>query len=449
MLALLWAIGSFMTASLILVAVHEYGHFLVARCCGVKVLRYSIGFGPPLFSWHDRKQTEYIIAAIPLGGYVTMLDERNQPVASAELPYTFNRKPFLVRVAIVLAGPLFNLLLAALAYWLVFCIGITQVVPVIGQVTPGSVAASAGLGPREEIVAIANQATLSWSDVQLKILTQLGKSEHLPITTKKIEGGAEATVHLDLSNWHFEGEPNALLGSLGIEPEFPSIVIAQVMPATPAAAAGLQPGDRIVQFNGETVTNGTQLIHQIAQYPGKAITLGIQREQHLLTLSITLDKDTQDEQLRGYLGIQIQPPFWPDALLRHHQSHPLQAVWPALLHTWEVFKVSWQLLGSMVTGEISMKALSGPIGIAQGAAYSASLGWSYFLNFLGLMSISLAVINILPIPLLDGGYLLYAFMEIIIRRPLSEQVQRLGMVIGLIFLLAVMGLAFYNDLSQW
>ena len=448
MLALLWTIGSFITASLILVAVHEYGHFLVARWCGVKVLRYSIGFGPTLLSWRDRQQTEYTIAAIPLGGYVKMLDERNQPVASADLPYTFNRKPLIARVAIILAGPLFNLLLAAIAYWLVFCIGITHVIPMIGNVRPGSVAANAGLGPHEEIVAIANQPTLSWPEVQLTILTQLGKSHQLPVTTKKIDEGIVATTHLDLSHWHFEGEPNMLLESLGIEPEFPSIVIAQVMPETPAAAAGLQPGDRILKLNDEIVTNGTKLIQQIANYPGQTIKLDIQRKQNLLTLPVTLGQHTQDDQLRGYLGIQIQPPFWPAALLRHNQSHPLRAVWPALMHTWEVFKVNWQLLGNMVAGEISLKALSGPIGIAQGAAYSASLGWSYFLSFLGLMSVSLAVINILPIPLLDGGYLLYAFIEAIIQRPMSERVQRFGMGVGLLFLLAVMSLAFYNDLSQ-
>lgn len=451
MISALWMIVCFLVALTVLVAVHEYGHFWVARRLGVKVLRYSIGFGRVFFSWRDKKETEYAFSVIPLGGYVKMLDEREGPVAPEELQFAFNRKPLWARVCIVLAGPLFNIIFAVFAYWLMFCIGITQIVPVIGQVTPDSIAAKAGLKADTEIITIAGEPTPSWTDVRLKILAELGNDTKLAITTQAIGSRQQQLHKLDLTNWKVEGNTIPILGSLGIYPDFPDIpaVIGGIVADSPAEQIGLQVDDKILQFNGKAVFTWEEFVHAVAAHPGKGATLKIKRGERVMTLPVVLDERKMGEQVIGYLGVQATPPEWPDYLLREVRYNPLAAIWPAVTNTWDLFILSWQMLGKMIVGSLSYKTVSGPIGIAQGAGYSASMGFSYFLNFLALISLSLAMVNLLPIPMLDGGHLLYYLIEAIIRKPVSERVQMLGMKVGLTFLLVVMLLAFYNDLSRW
>ena len=450
MLNVLWMIGAFFVALMILVAVHEYGHFWVARRLGVKVLRFSIGFGKVIGSWHDKKGTQYAISVVPLGGYVKMLDEREGPVADEDLPYAFNRKSLWVRTAVVLAGPLFNLLFAIVAYWLMFTIGIAQLAPVIGDVEANSIAATAGLKPQTEIIAVRGEPTTSWTDVRLQILTQVGNTGVISITTKPLNN-AQTTLHqLDLQNWQVDSENLTVLPSLGLTayiPEIPAEVGA-VLINTPASEVGLKKGDVILSVNGKAVQYWLQFLDEIVANPGKRIDIKIQRNDKTLTLSPRLDEKQVNGEISGYLGVQSTFD-WPKGTLRINRYNPLAAIIPAVQSTWDMFILSWQMLGKMITGSLSLKSLSGPVGIAQGAGYSASLGISYFLNFLALISISLAMVNLLPIPLLDGGHLLYYLVEAIVRKPVSEKVQMLGMRVGIIFLLSVMLLAFYNDLARW
>lgn len=451
MLHTLWIVAWFIVALIILVAVHEFGHFWIARLLGVKVLRYSIGFGKVLFSWRDRKQTQYAISAIPLGGYVKMLDEREGPVAPAELPYAFNRKPLYARAAIVLAGPLFNILFAVIAYWLMYCIGMTDIVPVIKDVSVDSIAARAGLSAQHEIVEIAGKPVHSWTDVRLSIVRELGSHAKIPVTTRSLTDQVQQTLYLNVQGWEVEGPDLDIVNSLGIHPDLPHIlpVVDIVLPDTPAAIAGLRVGDRILALNGEAVKTWEGLVSNIANHPRKDIILSVSREQQEITIPLKLGEMRVNGKTVGYLGIKPEPIKWPSYLLHDVRYQPLEAIVPAIKTTWNLFILSWRMLGKMLVGHLSFGSVSGPIGIAQAAGYSASLGLSYFLNFLALISLSLAMVNLLPIPLLDGGHLLYYLIEAFTRKPVSEHIQALGIRIGVIFLLAVMLLAFYNDISRW
>jgi len=443
-------LGFFLMAIVILVAVHEYGHFWVARRLGVKILRYSIGFGRVLLSWHDRHDTQYVISAIPLGGYVKMLDEREGAVADHELHRAFNRQPIGIRMCIILAGPLFNLLFAIFAYWLMFCIGITQLAPIIGGTEPGSIVANANIQVPAEIISIGNEEINSWTDVRLKLLAELG-SRQIKIVTHTMDDQQLNQYQLDLHDWQFDSASTSVVKSLGIIPAQPNIppVIDKVLANTPAENFGLQIGDKILMINGITISSWYDTVAEIAKYPGQEIQLRVKRSGQLIDLTVTLAERQLDQQMIGYLGVQPKIVKWPDYLLRKTKYSPLSAVWPAVTSTWNLFTMSWQMLGKMIVGDLSFKAISGPVGIAQGAGYSASLGFSYYLNFLALVSISLAVVNLLPIPLLDGGHLLYCALELITRRPVSERLQMLGVRLGLIFLIAVMLFAFYNDVTRW
>ena len=452
MLSLLWIIASFLVALIILVTVHEFGHFWVARRLGVKVIRFSIGFGKVIFKWCDKHNTEYALSVIPLGGYVKMVDEREGVVAKDDLPYAFNRKPLWVRIAVVLAGPLFNILFAVIAYWFMFYIGIAELHSVVGNVDQHSIAGQAGLQANDKVIAVNGQDTQSWSDVRLQLLANLGKTDQLTVTTEPYPKGGKPVQHrLNLQGWTIDEQNPRLLSSLGITPYLPEIapVVGAVEAGTPADHAGLMPGDSIVRANKRAITAWQDLLAVVAEHPGQKMLLQVERSGQVLTIPVTLEAVDRDGKTVGFLGVSVKTARLPEALLYIKRYGVFSAFIQASQKTWDMFVLSWQLLGKLVTGDLSLRSISGPIGIAQGAGYSASLGVAYFFNFLALISISLAMVNLLPIPLLDGGHLLFYLIEAVTRRPVSERVQLIGMRIGLLFLLAVMLLAFYNDLSRW
>ncbi|MBE7373661.1 RIP metalloprotease RseP [Pseudomonas lopnurensis] len=434
----------------VLVTFHEFGHFWVARRCGVKVLRFSVGFGSPLVRWHDRHGTEFVIAAIPLGGYVKMLDEREGEVPPALLDSAFNRKTVRQRFAIVSAGPLANFLLALVFFWLLAMLGSEQVRPVIGAVESGSLAAQAGLVAEQEIITVNGKPVNGWSDVNLQLVRRLGESGNLDLAVRDLGSSSERHLRIPLQNWlKGEAEPDPIT-SLGIRPWRPQIapVIAQLDPDGPAQAAGVRLGDRLLSLNEQPLEDWQQVIDAVKVLPGEAASLSIERAGQRLEVSLTLASRGEGEERRGYLGAGVEAGEWPAQMLREVSFGPLEAVVEGLRRTWTMSLLTLDSLKKMLFGELSVKNLSGPITIAKVAGASAQSGLGDFLNFLAYLSISLGVLNLLPIPVLDGGHLLFYLVEWVRGRPLSERVQGWGVQIGISLVVGVMLLALVNDLGR-
>ncbi len=434
----------------ILVTIHEYGHFWVARRCGVKVLRFSIGFGRALYRWYDRQGTEYVIAAIPLGGYVKMLDEREGDVPSSLRDQAFNRKPVSQRIAIVVAGPLVNLLFAVFAYWLMFIAGISTVAPVIGQVAVNSPAAVAGLQPEEEIVAVDGYQTRSWEEVGLRLASRIGESGRLLIRTRNLDSDLQREYPLVVEQWSIDDEQGPLV-SLGITPYRPHIParIGQLVEDGRALTAGLQVDDLVLAVDGEEVADWVALVERIQASPEQQVMLLVERNGRRFELPITpAARQAENGQYYGFIGAGVASVSWPQELLREISYSPLAAVPAAVAKTGQMITLTLESIGKMIQGAISVKNLSGPITIAKVAGASAESGLESFLNFLAYLSISLGILNLLPIPMLDGGHLLYYVIEAVRGRPVSEKVQVLGLKIGMALLMTLMLLAFYNDLAR-
>ncbi len=434
----------------VLVTFHEFGHFWVARRCGVKVLRFSVGFGSPLFRWHDRQGTEFVIAAIPLGGYVKMLDEREGDVPPALLDSAFNRKSVRQRFAIVSAGPLANFLLALVFFWLLAMLGSEQIRPVIGAVEPGSLAAQAGLSVDQEIVAVNGKPVSGWGEVNLQLVRRLGESGQLDVTVRDVGGSSEKHLQISLQNWLKGVEEPDPITSLGIRPWRPQIVpvIAQLDPEGPAQAAGIRLGDRLLSLNQQPLDDWQQVIDAVRTLPGEPVSLQVERQGQRLDVSLTLATRGEGEVQRGYLGAGVEGGEWPAEMLREVSFGPLEAVAEGVRRTWTMSLLTLDSLKKMLFGELSVKNLSGPITIAKVAGASAQSGLGDFLNFLAYLSISLGVLNLLPIPVLDGGHLLFYLVEWVRGRPLSERVQGWGVQIGISLVVGVMLLALVNDLGR-
>ncbi|TBU77677.1 RIP metalloprotease RseP [Pseudomonas daroniae] len=434
----------------VLVTFHEYGHFWVARRCGVKVLRFSVGFGTPLVRWHDRQGTEFVIAAIPLGGYVKMLDEREGDVPPALAEQSFNRKTVGQRIAIVAAGPAANFALALVFFWLVAMLGSQQVRPVIGAVEAGSLAQVAGLQVGEEIVSVNGKATSGWSAVNLQLVRRLGESGELEIATRHTDGGADTLHRIDLDNWlRGANEPDPI-ASLGIRPWRPSLepVLAEFDPQGPAQAAGLRVGDRLLALDEQPLVDWQDLVDRVRGLPGQSVSISLERDGQRLDVPVTLASRGEGGAASGYLGAGVAAAQWPAEMLREVSYGPLEAIGEGASRTWTMSVLTLDSLKKMLFGELSVKNLSGPITIAKVAGASAESGLGDFLNFLAYLSISLGVLNLLPIPVLDGGHLLYYLVEWVRGRPLSERVQGWGMQIGISLVIGVMLLALVNDLGR-
>ncbi|WP_434572117.1 RIP metalloprotease RseP [Pseudomonas sp. Z1-14] len=434
----------------VLVTFHEFGHFWVARRCGVKVLRFSVGFGMPLLRWHDKQGTEFVVAAIPLGGYVKMLDEREGEVPVDQLDQSFNRKTVRQRIAIVAAGPIANFLLALVFFWALAMLGSEQVRPVIGAVEAGSVAARAGLGAGQEIVAIDGEPTSGWAAVNLQLVRRLGESGSLQLLVREQGSTADSPRELILDNWLKGADEPDPIRSLGIRPWRPALppVLAELDPKGPAHAAGLKTGDRLLAFDGQSVNDWQQVVDSVRVRPDTKILLRVERDGASIDVPVTLAARGESKAPTGYLGAGVKAVEWPPEMIREVSFGPLEAIGEGARRTWTMSVLTLDSLKKMLFGELSVKNLSGPITIAKVAGASAQSGVADFLNFLAYLSISLGVLNLLPIPVLDGGHLLFYLIEWARGRPLSDRVQGWGIQIGISLVVGVMLLALVNDLGR-
>ena len=432
----------------ILVTIHEFGHFWVARRCGVKVLRFSVGFGKPLKSWYDKSGTEFAVAAIPLGGYVKMLDEREGPVAADEVHLAFNRQTPGKRILIAAAGPVANFLFAIFAYWVMNITGFTTVAPVVGQVKADTPAARAGLAHGMEIVGIDGQVTHSWRQVSIALLERVGEKGKITIRTR--QNGQEDNHSTALDGWSLSGDQPDPIGQFGIQPWQPEVapVIGRVISDHPAAKAGLEPGDRIVAVNGQPLKDWMAFVKIIKADAGKTLTVTVKRNGTQKTLSLTPMAKEANGKTYGYVGAAPEQVNWPADMLRKNRYNPLVAIPHAVEQTWIDTRVTVVAIGKMLTGLLSVSNISGPITIARAAEASVRSGLEDFIRFLAYVSISLGVLNLLPVPVLDGGHILFHGIEAVRGKPLSEAAQAIGLRIGMALILTLMVLALYNDLMR-
>jgi regulator of sigma E protease len=438
-------IVSFIVALGVLIVVHEYGHYLAARLCGVKVLRFSVGFGRALLAWR-RGDTEWVVAAIPFGGYVKMLDEREGDVAPEELPRAFNRQSVWRRFFIVVAGPLFNFVFAILVYAGLFMYGMPEARPVLAEPPPGSSAAAAGLRGGDTVRAIDDEPLSTWQELRWRVLQAALQRQVLRVETLN-ERGHLGSATLDLRAFPSDQTEKDVLELVGMRLQQPKLepLIGGLEPGSPAAQAGLKPGDRVTRVDDKPVATWGDFVRLVQQSPGVPMRLEIERGAERVALSVTPEALRAGGRQIGRIGAAPQD---GEKFFMRVSHGPGAALVKAVAKTYEISVFSLKMLGKMLLGEISWKHLSGPVTIADFAGQSAQMGWLSYLTFLALISISLGVLNLLPIPLLDGGHLMYYAIEIVKGRPVSERAMELGQRVGLALLLVMMAFAFYNDLNR-
>lgn len=440
----------FIIAISVLIAVHEFGHYWVARRMGVKVLRFSIGFGKPLWLRRaGRDQTEYVIAAIPLGGYVKMLDEREGEVPEQELARAFNRQPLRKRTAIVAAGPVFNLLFAVVAYWAMFVNGTPGVRPLLGELEPASLAYQAGLRSEQEVLAVGERATPTWGAVLESLLPYTLRKEAVTITVD--DGGVEYRYRLPLDQLQGEVDAATFSKVIGLQPYRPHIapVLDEISAGSAAEQAGLRPGDEIIAIDGAAVNDWEALVLTVRDNPDTGLTFTVRRNGEIFDALVRPTAREAAGVVIGRIGASVRIDERVTERMRTEwRLGPIDAVGAALHKTWDMSTLTLRMLGEMVVGRVSTENISGPITIAVYAKSSALAGFAQFLAFLAIVSISLGVLNLLPIPILDGGHLLFYLVEAIKGSPVSERTEALAARIGIMLILMLMSLALYNDLAR-
>ncbi|HEY7638422.1 MAG TPA: RIP metalloprotease RseP, partial [Steroidobacteraceae bacterium] len=432
-------LAAFIVSIGVLVAVHEFGHFWVARRLGIRVLRFSIGFGKPLYRRVLGKDpVEFVIAAVPLGGYVKLLDEREGNVAEHDLPRAFNRQPVWKRIATLLAGPVFNLIFAIALYWVLFTAGVPAVKPIVGEITPGSIAAQAGLRFEDQILKIGGQATPTLDAATLAILEDLTDDGTIDMVVRGVDG-AERNLSLVAGDRSRSlTQPEALLPGLGFEIWRPRVkaIVDEVTQGSAGARAGLKAGDEILAVDGQPIEHFQQLVNRVKPNPGRTITLEVRRDGSTRDVPVTIGEDTQGGKKIGLIGIRPKDQRIPtgrtvEDMLTLQKYGAVAAVSAATAKTWDTSVFTLRIVGRIITGDVSLKAISGPISIAETTGFAARQGWRSFLLTLALISISLGVLNLLPIPILDGGQVVYQLAELVKGRPVSERAQLLGQQIGI------------------
>jgi regulator of sigma E protease len=442
----------FILALGLLIFFHELGHYLVARWCGVKVLRFSIGFGKPLVKWAaGRDRTEWVVAAFPLGGYVRMLDEREGDVAPQDRARAFNTQSVWRRYAIVAAGPLANFLLAIVLYWGLFSTGTEELRPRLALTEATATVASRG-GVREGdlVVSVAGEAVQSWNELRWSLLRHALDGRTVDLVVRTIDN-VETFRRLDFSDVRIDDGRTDVIEQMGLRPWRPSVpaVVGEVMPGSAADRSGLQSGDRVVALDGASIDNWLLLVEYVRERPGQLIDALILRGDAQLRVELVPDEVGENGERFGRIGISVaEPTEAREAMFTIVSYGPIESLVKATIKTWDTSVLTLKMIGRMFTGDVSWKNLSGPVTIADYAGQTAKLGWAHYLGFVALISISLGVLNLLPIPVLDGGHLLYYTIEIIKGGPVSERAMAIGQQFGLIALVMLMAFAFYNDIAR-
>jgi regulator of sigma E protease len=451
----IWHALWFIVAVSLLVTVHEFGHYWVARRLGFKVLRFSVGFGRPLLSRvAGADHTEYVVAAIPLGGYVKLLDEREGPVPTEDLARSFTRKPPWQRIIVLLAGPAFNIVFAILVLWGMFWAkGITEFKPVVGDVTHSSVAARAGLRSGDEIVSINGSAVVGQRDVMFDLLDAVSSRGEARMTVRG-KDGVTRVADLNIPDRDERvrlTEPAALLHGLGFDFWLPPLppILGEVTPDGPAARAGLRTGDQVVAINGKPVADFHEIVSIVSSRPGETLSFTYRRGGAESTLRVPVASEKVGDQILGRIHV-VQPPSpkYPDNMILQIQLAPAAALSRAAEEAWSMTALQGRLFWRMVLGQFSMKNLNGPLSIAEYAGDSAEAGAAAFLSFLVLISLSLGFLNLLPIPILDGGQIVFQLVEWLKGSPLSDRAQAFGQQVGIALLILLMGVALFNDIAR-
>jgi regulator of sigma E protease len=438
-------------AIFVVVLIHEMGHFTVARLCGVKVVKFSIGFGKAICSYTSKKTgTEYAISIIPLGGYVKMYGEQpDQPLEDESLKNkSYSHKPTWQRMAIALAGPAANFILAIVMFLIVYMLGVVYVRPIIGSVVPNSIAAKAGISRGEQIVRIDNKPVYGWQQVMTNLLVRIGNDDKVLVVTQK--NGVKQDHYFDLSGWALKERSPDIIHSLGFVREYVKIppVLQKVMKNSPAERAGLQAGDLITKINGQPVEHWMQILHGLRKLPGKTISMTVRRNGLEKQLTVHVGTVTQNGKPYGHIGAQVKYPEIPPSYLHTIKYGFVDSVTASAQRTWGLIVLNLKILGKMFTGAVSVNTLGGPISVFKTAGQASQAGWSVYLSFIGFVSVALGFINLLPIPMLDGGHVFFQLIEMCTRRPVPMRYQILGLKIGVVVIVWLMVQATVNDIIR-